>query len=59
MKMLRKVFQTFRNDQRGMQLIEQLVILGIVVILLGVTFFLLKTPVTAWWNTNIMNLFAA
>jgi hypothetical protein len=47
----------FAADARGSQLVEDLAIIGIVVIILGVTFLLLKTPVTTWWNASVMPLF--
>jgi len=52
-----RALKGFAADARGSQLVEDLAIIGIVVIILGVTFLLLKTPVTTWWNASVMPLF--
>ena len=57
MKRFVRVLESFVVDESGSQLVEDLAIIGIVVIILGVTFLLLKTPVTTWWNASVMPLF--
>ena len=57
MKRFVSALEGFVADERGSQLVEDLAIIGIVVIILGVTFLLLKTPVTTWWNASVMPLF--
>ena len=59
-KLISKVYRKavmLINDQRGMELMTLLSILGISLLLLGGTYMVARTPITTWWNNKIMTLF--
>jgi hypothetical protein len=63
---MKKIFDLARQmvlklmfDRRAISTLELFTILGISLILLGVTYMTAQAPITAWWNNKIMTQFPA
>lgn len=54
---LRVAVRLVLRDERGISIVEMLLILGVATIILGGTVFGLKTLAPVWWNKQIVPQF--